>query len=207
MLGRALHSSREIMSDTQELASQDSSAFPTTLDQCMEQSSLSDSYDEEIFEDCKTTNEHQVYLYRKAIIIPSGMPYCHSSSVLLSTAIIFNLALTYQLAGEQQAREQKNNTVFLQKAAKLYELAHSLHAEENMASANFILAAANNLGLIYHELRDTQMSKRYFQHLLTTLMFLVDCGQSGTASRHLDGFIRNATSQLLFKGDSAAPAA
>ena len=202
MLGRALHSSRELMSDTQELARQDSSAFPTTLDQCMGQS---DSYDEEIFEDCKTTNE--VYLYRKAIIIPSGMPYCHTSSVLLSTAIIFNLALTYQLAGEQQAREQKNNTVFLQKAAKLYELAHSLHSEENMASANFILAAANNLGLIYHELHDTQMSKRYFQHLLTTLMFLVDCGQSGTASRHLDGFIRNATSQLLFKGDSAAPAA
>jgi tetratricopeptide (TPR) repeat protein len=190
-LAKALHSSKKGMADAEDDANEP--LRMACLDQCMAHSpkinDVSDSDD----------SEKKVYIYRQAICIPQDTSCCYDSAVLSSVIIIFNLALAYQLAAGDSDKPSR----YLRKAAKLYELAYNLHNEENFESATFIMACINNLGLIHEELQDTITAQKCFQHVLSTLMFLVDCG--GTNGSQLEGFFRN-TSHLICQKTTAAAA-
>jgi tetratricopeptide (TPR) repeat protein len=188
-LAKALNSSKKFMAQTNDA---NEPLGMASLDQCMVQSPKINDVSE------NDDSEKKDYLYRRAICIPLTS-CCYETAVLSSVIIIFNLALAYQLA----AGDSDKRSRYLRKAAKLYELAYSLHSEENFESATFIMACINNLGLIYDELHDTITAQKCFQHVLSTLMFLVDCG--GTNGSQLDGFFRN-TSHLICKMPTAAAA-
>jgi tetratricopeptide (TPR) repeat protein len=187
-LAKALNSSKKILADADDANEPLQMAW--CLDQCMAQSpKINDvSYNDD--------SEKKVYIYQRAISIP--LTPCEPA-VLSSVIIIFNLALAYQLA----AGDSDKRSSYLRKAAKLYELAYNLHNEENFESATFCMACINNLGLIYEELHDTITAQKCFQHVLSTLMFLVDCGE--TNGSQLDGFFRN-TSHLICQKTTAAAA-
>jgi tetratricopeptide (TPR) repeat protein len=171
------------------------SPLDVTLDRCMAQSPLT-------CDDGNDKTERSLFLYQHAIYLPNDAPLCYRTSVLVSVIIIFNLALAHQLLA---AKKQSNKrSKYLRKAAKLYALAHSLYHEKNdfEDSVVFSLASVNNLGLIYHELHDMRTAELCFQRLLSTLMFLVDCGEGNVSQ--FEGFFQNT--HLVVQGNTAAAA-
>jgi hypothetical protein len=142
------------------------------------------------------------YVCNRAIVIPhcSNLKSAYESSILCGTIVIFNLALSYHLA----AKGSPKRKVYLHKAAKLYELAYNLHIEHNMKSVIFSMATINNLGLVHEALRHTESSRRCFQHVLSTMMCLIDCGDY-VLSEH-EAFVHNA-SIFVMRTNAAAAAA
>jgi hypothetical protein len=164
----------------------------TSMDQCMAQS--------------RPTSDHSLdqngrFLYRHAIRVPVNVEFHYRAAVMIGSMIIFNLALAHQLSA---AVSDKNRESTLCRAAKFYELALNMQIEECFDSnILFTLATVNNLGLIHHQLDDTETASKCFEHLLSTLMFLVDCGEGHTSD--LEGFLRNA-STVNFQACPAAAA-
>jgi tetratricopeptide (TPR) repeat protein len=164
-----------------------------SLDQCMTQSPAAQA---------KTSNEDENdhYMYRQAIQIPLTIESNYQASTMVSVMIIFNLALAHQLSAVGSDKKQSK----LRKAAKLYELSFNLQRDENFENnVVFTMATVNNMGLIYHKLNDGETANKCFEHLLSTLMFLIDCGDGGVCE--LDGFLRNV-SNVISEPCSAAAA-
>ena len=128
------------------------------------------------------------FIYRKPIHIPSYHAYdaeFRHSEVLLSSVVIFNLALTHHRCAMMEQQQQTEDSVasrrrlsILKKAAKLYQLAIQLQ-EEHAAmdgpewySKLFFLSCINNLGNTLRLLGDIAASEKTYQHLLTMLMYL-----------------------------------
>lgn len=230
LLARALAVSREAMlrapststSDEDSFCKKSASTTEFSLDKCMIQSPSIDceAPEDNIMMAARHQQEllqenHPYYIYRKAILIPMedlSSFEDFESSTLVSVAIVFNLALLHHLlaAKHHQMNHQRicsqTEQQLLTKAVKLYDLALSLHSQEtNIDSPVYIMACVNNLGLIYQHLSETVRANSYFQHLLQTLMFLVDCRQQPGDVAMLAGFLRNATGQIC--PNTAAPAA
>jgi tetratricopeptide (TPR) repeat protein len=173
----------------------------TSLDECMVPSSRPNAADV----DQSPANDHGQYVYGNCILIPSSSiianQYESSLPLMVSVAIIFNLALVHQLLAESMDQSEK----LLNTALTLYELAYTLQREKRMENTLlFCLATMNNSGLIFKYLNKSESAEMCFQHLLSMLMCLVDCGASEQASKY-DGFFRN-TSHLIFTGKMAAAA-
>jgi hypothetical protein len=145
------------------------------------------------------------YIYRKPIhVSPHSMQEGHSMGVTLSLIVIFNLALAHHLVAVQNNMCRRR----LQKALQLYELAYQLQLEEKheqqVNSLRFTMIIANNLGEIHRTVNNRSKHMMCLQHLLSTIMYLVDC-QIPAESIELDGFFRN-TSQLILQKRCASAA-
>ena len=151
---------------------------------------------------CGYSPADDTFLYDHGIMIPSNLPICYESSVLLSVAIIFNLALAYQLAASNNVDKKAR---YLRKASKLYELAHDLQCDEGLDSVLLIAACVNNLGAIFRSSGDERMTGKYFDHLLATVMFITVNGDESARCPCISGFMMNATEKL--RHNNAAPAA
>ncbi len=139
-------------------------------------------------------NSNSGFIYGKPICIPSSYAdnteFRHSD-VLLSSIVIFNLALTHHISAIMQYHEVQQQTQtpqgivafkrrlsILKKAAKLYELAIQLQEEHaaidgpESCSKLFFLSCINNLGNTFRLLGDLPSSDKIYQHLLTMLIYL-----------------------------------
>ena len=122
----------------------------------------------------------------------------------LSYVILFNLALAHHLRAllETEPRLQR---LRLQKALILYEHAHQVLMNQNLeVSLLHTMAIASNLGHIHDNLGNESRARMCFEHLLSTILYLVDCGEGGKM-KSLDGFFLNVM-PLIAKCQSA-PAA
>jgi hypothetical protein len=146
------------------------------------------------------------YIHRKPIhISPHSMQEGHSMGVTLSFIVIFNLALAHHLAAVQNSMCRRR----LQKALQFYELASQLQELEErhmqpVNSLHFIMIIANNVGEIHRTVDNRSKHMMFLQHLLSTIMYLVDC-RIPAESIELDGFFRN-TSQLILQKRCASAA-
>jgi tetratricopeptide (TPR) repeat protein len=144
-----------------------------------------------------------------------------------SAIVIFNLALslhlgsvksngTQQLSSPSETLDEQSKQ--LEMAKSLYELAYRLQGQidETQCNFRFIFAVTNNLGHVLKSLQKPQRAIQCYEHLLSMLMYVVDCsagGGGGTPSSEvisaggaeMDGYFRN-TSRLVL-ADSAAAAA
>lgn len=145
-------------------------------------------------------------IFCHAIYIPSDLDISsYRSKITVSGAVVFNLALAHHaFAMEMDCRELREQV--LRKAAKLYELGYNLQRAQGMITNSlFALAAINNIGQIFESLGEREKAQTCFNHLLSTLMFLIDCRQVNVTQ--FDCFFRN-TSHLIFqRGASTAEAA
>jgi tetratricopeptide (TPR) repeat protein len=90
----------------------------------------------------------------------------------------------------------------LQRAAKLYELAFKMQRDAQLDNnVLFTMAALNNLGVIHHQLENKETATKCFEQVLSTVMFMVDCGEAEVCG-HLDGFLHNVVFETC-----SAPAA
>ena len=150
------------------------------------------------------------FVFQSPIAIPEhfmdNADQMYVSSIAVSVMIIFNLALAHQLSGMATSISSMK-VASLRKAVKLYELSFHLLREEQMDEGTtvFSMATINNSGVIYYSLGDAATSGRCFEHVLSTLMFLIDCGECDRVSR-LEGLFQN-TSYLIFPHEATAAAA
>ena len=123
---------------------------------------------------------------------------------LLSYVILYNLALSYHLRAMDE-EEESIRIACLEKALTLYEHAHHvLSSQEIDVSLLHTMAIASNLGHIHHVRGDERRAEMCFQHLLSTILYVVDCGEGGKIEC-LDGFFRNV--MPLIGQSTSAPAA
>ena len=175
---------KEIM---REEADEHPEKVKTSLDQCMAQSPAATPAKASSNEE-----ESDQYMYRQAIHIPLTVEFNYQASIMVSVMIIFNLALAHQLSAVGSDKKQSK----LRKAAKLYELSFTLERDGNFESNNilFALATMNNLGLIHHTMNYGETANKCFEHLLSTMMVLIDCGECNVCE--LDGFLRNVSNLI-----------
>jgi tetratricopeptide (TPR) repeat protein len=151
------------------------------------------------------SQEQKRFMHRRAIYIDEAAEdttFSYESREVVLAVLIFNLALAYQLAA---AKTTAANDRYLKKAAKLYALAIRILHEEQLESATlFSMTCINNMGLVFQDLRDIVAAQKCFENLLSTLMFLVDCGKTDVVP-DMDGFFMN-TSHLVVAQASAAAA-
>lgn len=126
----------------------------------------------------------------------------YADLVKLSFIQLYNLALSHHLC----ALKRSNPEPVLRKALALYELAYTIHISEDVELTVLqSMAIVNNLGHLHKQLNNIEKSQQCFENLLTTLMFVKDCGEQDS-HKVLDGFLSNVMS-LILCGSKPAPAA
>lgn len=110
-----------------------------TLDQCMVQSEEFHYHEGKGVKDCN--------IYGQGIYIPFDVSLDSHSNVMISTILIFNLALA------QQTLESSPNKNKLTQAARLYDLVFHIQRDGQLRdNVYFMLATINNLGVVYRQL-------------------------------------------------------
>lgn len=200
---RALNLARMLMTKNSSSDAKKKRPAAISFDECMERSRASNN------EKClrQEDGSQSYYMYKTAMRVRfCDLPPTRESHVFMAVALVFNAALAYQLAGDQLLQEDLPNTIFVRKAIKLYRLAYNIYHEETIgASPYFCMAIVNNLGLLYQESQCGDKAEKCFRHLLSTLMFLVDCHEN---MENFEGYFEN-TAHLFFdyKCNRFAPAA
>lgn len=163
----------------------------TSLDQCMKNKSVPAPCTGYIDEE---TTAYPQFVFQRPIRMPSNIG-CSYNEIIFASCIVIFLAIAYHLQGDGES---------LVRALKLYELSFNLQREQQFDhNVLFILATVNNLGLIHKQLHDEHSSRMCFEHVLSTLMYLTDCGEANDSN--LDGFFRNIFG--IVSNGCAAPAA
>jgi hypothetical protein len=154
---------------------------------------------------CDASSQEQHFVYSDPISIPPKAADITPNKRLYSKlciVVMFNLAMSFHLAALQQKSLER-----LMRAQRLYELAFQMHLEENCdVTMLFSLALMNNLGSIYHVFCDQERSYRFFQHLLSTMMLLVESDEA-RAIKRWDGLMSNVMGLIFAQPPCAARAA
>jgi tetratricopeptide (TPR) repeat protein len=142
------------------------------------------------------------FIYRRPIYASQKfMQQGHSPGVSLSLIIVLNLAMAHHLS----AMQNQNCRRRLQKALQLYERVYHLKMEaENICSPHATLIITNNVGEIHRALENQSKHAMCLQHLLSTMMYMIDC-KIPVSTMRLEGFVRN-TSQLILNDNCTGAA-
>lgn len=161
-----------------------------------------------------SADDSEGYIYRQPIRVkPESTQKGHSMGPALPLIITFNLGLAHHLSAIEEECSGEMSRKKLQKVLQLYELAHRFQMEEEDEQVNcvlFTMIISNNLGEIHRVVQNHTKHVLCLEHLLSTMMFMVDCKHSSTMDDEsdlleLDGFFRN-TSQLSFHARCAGAA-
>ena len=121
----------------------------------------------------------------------------------LSVLVVFNMGLANQLRAVEGGKVRVQR---LKKALKLYELSFCMQMKgDGQLNITQILALVNNCGQIYKQLNLQHKAKKFFQHMLSTIMTIVEVGEANNLDQ-IDGFLGTA-SQLILLDPAVAPAA
>lgn len=146
------------------------------------------------------------YVYQQPIRVSSEtMEECHHMGFVLPLILTFNLAVAHHL---NALREDTIDRSKLQRVLRLYELAYRWQMEEQdiqVECIRFSMAIANNLSEIHRAVSNHDKHQKCLEHLLSTLMFVVDCNDIDRSAIDMDGFLRN-TSELFLNSHCAGAA-
>jgi len=145
----------------------------------------------------------------------------------LSYVIIYNLALAHHLKSVELAaclscssssgsvltdrstkQLQNLRRVYLHKALSLYEHSHQILMKQSInigVPVIHSMALVSNLSQIHHALGDHGKAEMCMQYLLSTIMYVIDCGNVDALGNSMDGFFNMILP--LISGDVPAPAA
>jgi hypothetical protein len=133
----------------------------------------------------------------------------HSTGIALPLIVMFNTALAYHL---MTIEEPNINRKKLQKVLQLYEHAYLLQVvghdggeQEQIGCLRFTMILSNNLGQVHRLAKNHKKHVKCLEHLLSTVMFLVEFHQAERLPEFVEGFLRNTT-QLILHGHYAAAA-
>ncbi|KAL3903177.1 MAG: hypothetical protein SGARI_005493 [Bacillariaceae sp.] len=158
--------------------------------------------------DC-SNNTEAGFVYRNPLRLTErdlARPHV-DAEMAMSSNLIFNIALCHHLiALDCQDTNQKHSIKRLKGALKLYELGFHMHSKKGVEgmSMNYALALINNCANIYETLGSTTKAQRFYNHMLSSLMMMIDGGEAEKVDQ-LEGYLLNA-SKILLKENVAAAA-
>ena len=213
-LATALKVSKQIMSSQAGSSPEALRSSSMTLDGCMRQGRLSGSCSTTTSEDegeSDCFNIYQCPIHVKptddAIMEKSCCNEDDTEFNVVSSAILFNLALAHHLSAKKAKRQQRRASLTrLEKAARLYELASHLEQKRFTNGTNplFMMAIVNNLGAIHHELNERENAQLFFQHLLSTMLFITEYSngeeKEKVVSEDVNEIFFNNVMHLIFQG-------
>ena len=171
---------------------------------------------------CSSGPQHQlrVSIYRYPIMVkgnnfaaPLDLHVCEE----LSYVAIYNLALAHHLRAiklaadpsNQNSRSRQRVYQNLLKAISLYEHAHrSLLLQENTINISVpvihSMALVINICHIHREMDDHHKAEMCMRFLLSTIMYVIDCGKVERLGTSMDGFFSMIMPLLSEDGPAAA---
>ena len=126
----------------------------------------------------------RTFIYDHGIVIPAS---ADAYSSMVAAILIFNCALAHQLFAQHTFYNDCSRR-HLWKAKLLYELAHRFCREDLSFLFHFVVL--NNIAMIEAKIGETEVSAQRFEHLLASLMVMVDRGNTERV-RHVQGFLAN----------------
>lgn len=138
-------------------------------------------------------------IFLNPIKLPDKLP---STKVYktLSLITMFNLAICHH----RNAIQNNMNRAYLRKALQLYELAYSIQVQGGIdMTLTPTMIIMSNVGHIHKCLGNTDNALQCFQHLLSTLMFLVEAGERERVWE-FDGFFCNIMKTIYADTPAAA---
>ncbi|KAL3904710.1 MAG: hypothetical protein SGARI_004802 [Bacillariaceae sp.] len=126
----------------------------------------------------------------------------------MSSNLIFNIALCHHLIALNTAEtNQRHSLKRLKGALKLYELGFHMHSKKGVEgmSMNYALALINNCAHIWETLGSTSKAQRFYNHMLSSLMMMIDGGEAEKVDQ-LEGYLLNASRVILGQEVLAAAA-
>mmetsp|Transcript_32798 Transcript_32798/g.54977 ORF Transcript_32798/g.54977 Transcript_32798/m.54977 type:complete len:228 (+) Transcript_32798:271-954(+) len=157
--------------------------------------------------DNDTAENDGSFIYRSPMRLNEEELQSHVDPELaMSSVLIFNIALSHHLLALESPQINQLSTVKrLKGALKLYELGFHMHSKRGAEgmSMNYALALINNCAHIYDALGRPTRAQKFYSHMLSSLMMMIDGGEAGKVDQ-LDGYLRNASRLIL---TDAAPAA
>lgn len=117
----------------------------------------------------------------------------------LSFAVIYNLALSWQLSGLAATNNEASRTEKLRKAMALYEHANRIMANGRVARDPLqYMATVCNMGVLYAYFHNEDRAAACEQMLLSAVMCCIDSGYNHPAwDSLLEGFLAKAMPMLL----------
>lgn len=139
------------------------------------------------------------------LVATSDLPQCEVEKCgLLSYVILYNLALSYHLRGMDEEVHHLR-VAYLEKAMALYEHSHVILSNHHQhISLLHTMAITSNLGHIHQSVGDQERASRCFKHLLSIILYTVDCGGAQGIELFLDGFFQNVMALICSVNSAAA---
>lgn len=155
------------------------------------------------------SDEETGFVYRNPVqltITELHQPHV-DPEILLSSNLIFNIALCHHLIALDINSNQKHNIKRFKGALKLYELAFHMHSKKGVdeMSISFALSLVNNCAQIWEVLGNTSKAQRFYNHMLSSLMMMIDGGEAEKVDQ-LEGYLLNASRLILGQNVIAAAA-
>jgi hypothetical protein len=146
-----------------------------------------------------TTSANGLFIFLNPIKVEGKLPKTKLRKSL-SLIALFNLAICNHRNGIQHNMEP----TFLRDALHMYELAYAIQMQEGIdMTLSPTMIIMSNVGHIHKILGNKENSMQCFQHLLSTIMFLVEAGER----EHIfefDGFFENILKTVYANSPAAA---
>jgi hypothetical protein len=140
-----------------------------------------------------------IFIFLNPIKLPNMLPGTRLHKVLTLIAM-FNLAVCHH----RNAIINNMDIVSLQKALRLYELAYAIQMQEGIdVTLTPTMIIMSNVGHIHKILGNNESADQCFQHLLSTLMFVIEAGEKDTVW-DFDGFFTNILNTIYARAPAAA---
>jgi tetratricopeptide (TPR) repeat protein len=140
-----------------------------------------------------------LFIFLNPIKVPERLPTMKIDKTL-SLITIFNLAI----CNHRSAIMNNMNKKSLRKALQLYELAYAIQMQEGIdMTLTPTMIIMSNVGHIHKILGNKDNAMQCFQHLLSTLMFLVEAGERDMVWE-FDGFFQNILKTIYSDSPAAA---
>lgn len=169
-----------------------------------------------------TTSTDNGFVYRNPLRLTESDLYQPNidPEMTMSSNLIFNIALCHHLIALEMSSltsssssssprmiHDKHCIKRLKGALKLYELGFHMHSKKGVEgmSMNYALALINNCANIYEALGSTTKAQRFYNHMLSSLMMMIDGGEAEKVDE-LDGYLQNASRLILGSENMAAAA-
>jgi tetratricopeptide (TPR) repeat protein len=140
-----------------------------------------------------------LFLFLNPIRIQGKFPRTKMRKAL-SLIALFNLAI----CNHHNGLLHNMDTVLLRKALQMYELAYAIQMQEGIdMTLTPTMIIMSNVGHIHKILGNRDNAMQCFQHLLSTIMFLVEAGEKDHIFE-FDGFFENILKTVYAHSPAAA---
>jgi tetratricopeptide (TPR) repeat protein len=140
-----------------------------------------------------------IFIFLNPIKVPGTLPATKLRKTL-SLITMFNLAI----CNHRNAIINNMDRMALRKALQLYELAYAIQMQEEIdMTLTPTMIIMSNVGHIHKILGNADNAMQCFQHLLSTLMFLVEAGERDLVWE-FDGFFQNIMKTIYAHSPAAA---